>query len=432
MVNPSTKIQPKLITAAQHGINEDLICPHAKSIVDNLVAKGYQAYLVGGCVRDLLLGIKPKDFDIATNAHPQHICRHFSNSRIIGRRFQIVHIYHRRDFIEVSTFRARVNSSTSKQSTRFTDDRLVRDNTFGTIEEDAERRDFTVNALYYDLSNSTVLDFCNGMQDIAARRIHMIGDPAVRYKEDPVRMLRAIRFCAKLGFEIDDNTAQPIHEFGRLLLEVSKPRLFDEVIKLFHSGYAVQCFLELERFNLLPILFPQTIEHLQDDEHFNNLIKLALENTDVRINQGKSVNPAFIFAILLWKPYLAVRENYCRQGIPRFESMWEAGRATIMDQSAITMITKRFLVTICEIWKLQDRLPKARGKKIFQIMQTPKFRAGYDFLCLRAKAGEIGNSEADWWTTIQDVSEKEQLTLINQRTKKFNQKKQRKKPKSDA
>jgi poly(A) polymerase len=432
MAKPSPKKSPNLITAEQHGINEDLICPHAKTIVDTLVAKGYQAYLVGGCVRDLLLGIEPKDFDIATNAHPQHICRHFSNSRIIGRRFQIVHVYHRREFIEVSTFRARVNTSTNKKSTQYTDDRLVRDNTFGTIEEDAERRDFTVNALYYDLQNSTVLDFCNGMQDITARRLHMIGDPELRYREDPVRMLRALRFRAKLGFEIAEDTAQPIYELGHLLLEVSKPRLFDEVIKLFHSGHAQQCYHELDHFDLLPILFPQTTDHLQEDESFRDLIDLALANTDMRINQGKSVNPAFIFAVLLWKPYLEVRETYCRKGVPRFESMWEAGRATIMDQSAITMITKRFLVTICEIWKLQDRLPKAHGKKVFQILQIPKFRASYDFLCLRAKAGEIDSAEADWWTNIQAVSEQEQLALVSQRTKKFNQKKQRKKTKSDA
>lgn len=432
MAKPSSNKSPSLITADQHGIDESLICPQAKNIVDTLVSEGHQAYLVGGCVRDLLLGIEPKDFDVATSAHPQQICRLFSNSRVIGRRFQIVHVYYRRDFTEVSTFRALVDSSTNKKSTQYTDDRLVRDNTFGTIEEDAERRDFTVNALYYDLQNSTVLDFCNGMQDIAAKRLHMIGDPSVRYKEDPVRMLRALRFRAKLGFDIAKDTAQPINELGHLLLEVSKPRLFDEVIKLFHSGHARQCYIELEHYHLLPILFPQTTEYLDEDESFNNLIQLALENTDARINQGKSVNPAFIFAVLLWKPYLEVRENFCQNGVPRFESMWEAGRATIMDQSAITMITKRFLVTICEIWKLQDRFPKARGKKVFQILQIPKFRASYDFLCLRAKAGEIDATEADWWTTIQEVPEQEQLVLIGQRTKQFNQQKQRKKSNSDA
>ena len=432
MAKSSSNKSPSIITAAQHGIDESLICPHAKKIVSTLVDKGYQAYLVGGCVRDLLLGIKPKDFDVATNAHPQHICRLLSNSRIIGRRFQIVHVYHKREFTEVSTFRALINSSTNKHSTKYTDDRIVRDNTFGTIDEDAERRDFSVNALYYDLQNSTVLDFCNGMQDIAAKRLHMIGDPALRYKEDPVRMLRALRFRAKLGFTIDEKTAQPINELGHLLLEVSKPRLFDEVIKLFHSGSAQNAFTELEQYQLLPKLFPLTMSEIEGDENFQKLIELALENTDVRINQGKSVNPAFIFAVLLWKPYLKTRERYCRDGVPRFESMWEAGRATVMDQSSITMITKRFLVTICEIWKLQDRLPKARGKKVFQMLQTPKFRASYDFLCLRAKAGEIDSAEADWWTTIQEVSEKEQLALISQRTKLFNKHTKRKHSKSDA
>ena len=405
---------PQRIPAYEHQIDESKICEQAKYIVSGLLDAGYQAYLVGGCVRDLLLGITPKDFDIATNAHPNEICQLFENSRLIGRRFQIVHVYFRRDFIEVSTFRALASSSHSNSSTEFTNGRIVRDNTFGTIEEDAARRDFTVNALYYDLENSQVLDFCNGLQDIADRCLRLIGPAEVRYREDPVRMLRALRFCAKLNLEIATDTAEPIISMGHLLTEVSPARLFDETLKLFHSGYAVNCFHELERYEMLERLLPFTFKALKKDEEFRAFIYAALENTDARIASGKSVNPAFVFAVFLWKPFVTLMEKYKSQKIRYGEGVWEAGRSTVMQQSSIISIPKRFSITICEIWKLQSRFSRKRGRKALQFIQHPRFRAAYDFMCLRAQAGELDTSECKWWTRLQAVEPSEQHKMTQQ------------------
>ncbi len=406
------------IQASEHRIDESKICGQARHVVETLLKAGYEAYLVGGCVRDLVLGIEPKDFDVATNAHPEEICEHFDNSRLIGRRFRIVHVYYHRNNIEVSTFRAQANESNNQSSSAETNGRILRDNTFGTIEEDAIRRDFTINALYYDIDNSEVLDYCNGYQDLQAKKICMIGDVETRYREDPVRMLRALRFRSKLGLEIEDKTQNPIKSMGHLLSEIPPARLFDEVIKLFHSGSAVNCFHELNNFQLLKILFPITFDALNHDESFSLLIHNALENTDTRIKSGKSVNPAFIFAILLWRPYLQLLEQSNEQGIPYSESVWSSGRTTVLDQSSITSIPKRFSITICEIWKLQNRFTKMRGRKSLKLMSHPRFRAAYDFMCLRAHSGELEQSTCAWWTKIQTLPEHEQRKMVDQNNKK--------------
>ena len=417
-------VTPQRIHANEHQIDESKICEQAKYIVRTLLDAGYQAYLVGGCVRDLLLGITPKDFDVATNAHPGEICDLFEYSRLIGRRFQIVHVYFRREYIEVSTFRALAKPSQSKSSTEFTNGRIIRDNTFGSIEEDAARRDFTVNAMYYDLENSQVLDFCNGLQDISNRCLRMIGPADVRYREDPVRMLRAIRFRAKLNLEIETETAAPIISMGHLLKEVSPARLFDETIKLFHSGHAVNCFHELEQYELLQKLFPLTHSALKTENDFREFIYAALENTDARIGSGKSVNPAFIFAVFLWKSYIKLLEQYKQQGIHYGEGAWEAGRNTVLQQSGTTSIPKRFSITICEIWKLQNRFNRKHSRKVFQFIQHPRFRAAYDFMCLRAQAGELDTHECKWWTKLQAVSPGEQRKMIQQGNKPHQKNKQ--------
>ena len=246
------------IPSSQHQIDESKICGQARYVVETLLKADYEAYLVGGCVRDLVLGIEPKDFDVATSARPEQICELFDNSRLIGRRFRIVHVYFHRNNIEVSTFRAQASNSNNKSSSSGSNGRILRDNTFGTIEEDAIRRDFTINALYYDIENSQVLDFCNGYQDLQNRKICMIGDAQTRYREDPVRMLRALRFRAKLDLNIEHETQQPISAMGKLLSDIPPARLFDEVIKLFHSGYAMRCFQELSDYDLLRVLFPIT------------------------------------------------------------------------------------------------------------------------------------------------------------------------------
>ncbi|MCL4155712.1 UNVERIFIED_CONTAM: hypothetical protein GTU68_033646, partial [Idotea baltica] len=320
--------------------------------------------------------------------------------------------------IEVSTFRAKASQANNQSSSAGANGRILRDNTFGTIEEDAIRRDFTINALYYDIENSEVLDYCNGYQDLQARKICMIGDAETRYKEDPVRMLRALRFRAKLDLTIEDETKSPIKSMGHLLSEIPPARLFDEVIKLFHSGYAVRCFQELENFHLLQVLFPITHEALNHDESFSLLIHNALENTDTRIRSGKSVNPAFIFAILLWHPYLQLLEQSNQKGIPYSEGSWSSGRRTVLDQSKVISIPKRFSVTICEIWKLQNRFLKKRGRKSLQLMSHPRFRAAYDFMCLRAHSGELDEQDCTWWTQIQTVSEQEQHKMVDQNNSK--------------
>jgi poly(A) polymerase len=400
------------IPASEHHIDESKICGQARYVVETLLKAGYEAYLVGGCVRDLVLGIEPKDFDVATNAHPEQICEHFGNSRLIGRRFRIVHVYYHRNNIEVSTFRAQAIQASQPASGA--KGRILRDNTFGTIEEDAIRRDFTINALYYNIESSEVLDYCNGYEDLQARKICMIGDAETRYTEDPVRMLRALRFRAKLDLTIEDDTKKPIKSMGHLLSEIPPARLFDEVIKLFHSGYAMRCFQELDNFHLLQVLFPITHEALNHDESFSLLIHNALENTDARIRSGKSVNPAFIFAILLWRPYLQLLEQSDQQGIPYSEGAWSSGRRTVLDQSTVTSIPKRFSVTICEIWKLQKRFLNKRGRKSLQLMSHPRFRAAYDFMCLRAHSGELDEEDCTWWTHIQTISEQEQRKMVDQ------------------
>jgi poly(A) polymerase len=411
------------IQASEHRIDESKICGQARHVVETLLKAGYEAYLVGGCVRDLVLGIEPKDFDVATNAHPEQICEHFDNSRLIGRRFRIVHVYYYRNNIEVSTFRAKASQANNPSSSAGANGRILRDNTFGTIEEDAIRRDFTINALYYDIENSEVLDYCNGYQDLQARKIRMIGDAETRYKEDPVRMLRALRFRAKLDLTIEDETKSPIKSMGQLLSGIPPARLFDEVIKLFHSGYAVRCFQELENFRLLQVLFPITYKALNHDESFSLLIHNALENTDTRIRSGKSVNPAFIFAILLWRPYLQLLEQSNQKGIPYSEGSWSSGRRTVLDQSKVISIPKRFSVTICEIWKLQNRFQKKHGRKSLQLMSHPRFRAAYDFMCLRAHSGELDEQDCTWWTQIQTVSEQEQHKMVDQNKRKSGTKK---------
>lgn len=399
------------IPASEHLIDESKICHQARYVVETLLKAQHAAYLVGGCVRDLVLGIEPKDFDVATDARPEQVCELFNNSRLIGRRFRIVHVYFHRNNVEVSTFRAKHDHTSLDHANAH--GRILRDNTFGSIEEDAIRRDFTINALYYDIETSEVLDFCNGYQDLQAGKICIIGDVETRYREDPVRMLRALRFRAKLDLNIEDRTQQPIQSMGHLLAEIPPARLFDEVIKLFHSGYALRCFQELENFGLLKVLFPMTHAALKHDESFSLLIHSALENTDTRIRSGKSVNPAFIFAILLWRPYLRLLEQNHSGDPPNAEDIWAAGRTAVQDQSSITSIAKRFSITICEIWKLQNRFRNKQGKKALQLMAHPRFRAAYDFMCLRVKCGEVDESDCQWWTEIQALPEHEQKKLAS-------------------
>ena len=420
MNNNTQKSVPIRIPSSEHKINENLICDHAQQIINKLIRANYQAYLVGGCVRDLLLGREPKDFDVATNARPDEICALFKTSRIIGRRFQIVHVYQQRNFIEVSTFRALNNRDTNNATTH--NGRIVRDNTFGPIEEDAQRRDFTINAMYYDITNHEVLDFCGGIDDLKNKTIRMIGDNIeARYHEDPVRILRALRFQAKLGLNIEKDTVKPIPSLIHLLADIPPSRLFDEALKLFHSGHAVKCFQTIEKYGLMNVLFPMTEKARKNNRQFDRLIYAALENTDARIKDGKPVNPAFIFAILLWHPYLKRLEQDSKNGTSYAEGAWDAGRVTVSNQSSIINIPKRFSIAICEIWKMQRRLLKKHGYKTLKLLEHPRFRAAYDFMCLRTQAGELDESECIWWTRIQEAPAEEQKRMIRFKPKHKNQ-----------
>lgn len=395
----------------QHNISRKNISQAAIKIIKQLEDAGYSAYLVGGSVRDLLLGGHPKDFDVATNAKPEEVKRLFRSARIVGRRFQIVHVRMGREVIEVTTFRGH-HEDTSQHSARSEDGMLLRDNVYGTLETDAMRRDFTVNALYYTLKDFSVIDYCNGMGDLKSRTLRMIGDPVTRYKEDPVRMLRALRFAAKLGFNVAPQTAQPIRELGSLLLNVSDARLFEEVLKLFLGGSATATFNLLRDYNLLSHLFPGTDAALKsDDQTGANLIEQCMVNTDKRIRSDKTVTPAFIYAALLW-PGLQQRFKQLSSQMTSVQAWSQAATDVINQQLTRTAIPKRFLIPMREIWDLQQRLPNRLGMRALRTLDHPRFRAAYDFLLMREAAGEALDGLGVWWTNYQTANDEERELMV--------------------
>ena len=420
-----------IVTRDRHTISRKDISPNALKVLYRLLKAGYQAYIVGGGVRDLLLRKKPKDFDIATNAEPAEIKALFNNARAIGRRFRIVHIRFGREIIEVTTFRADhhpINEITDNLA--FKEDRerdsvhskegmILRDNVYGNIDEDAKRRDFTVNALYYTTDGFRLLDFNHGLQDLKSKQIRIIGDPKERYKEDPVRMLRAIRFSAKLGFSIEENTKKPIDELAYLLDSISSARLFDETIKLMTGGHAVKTFAMLQEFQLGTFLFSPTLEALSEaDNSSTKLVELALEKTDQRLNENKSVTPSFLFAALLWpvfKMHLAESKNLGLSPQLAFE---KSAQFAINEQLGYTAIPRRFTLATKEIWKLQSKLASRSKKSIETVFSNSRFRAAYDFLLLREESGEELKGLGQWWTNFQESNEPARKKLIFSRSKK--------------
>ena len=407
---------PEVINSSQHSLQRGQFSRHAVGIVERLQAAGYQAYLVGGCVRDLLLGIQPKDFDVATSATPEQVRAEFRNARIIGRRFKLVHVQFGRDIIEVATFRAHHSDddqSDTHRSSHNASGRILRDNVYGTLEDDAQRRDFTINALYYDPVTERILDYANGVHDIRNRLIRLIGDPTQRYQEDPVRMLRAVRFAAKLDFGIEKHTFLPIRELSSLLREIPPARLFEEVLKLFLSGHGALAFEMLVDLQLFQALFPDSAHALDERPTYTHtLISQALTNTDLRVSQGKPVTPAFLFAALLW-PALPGRVLYLQsQGVPPIPAMNAAANDLIADQCQRIAIPKRFTLPIREIWDMQERLPRRSGKRADLLLDNPRFRAGYDFLLLRESAGEQTDELGQWWTDYQDANEGGRRAMI--------------------
>ena len=399
--------------SSKPGVRADIDISHinrdALRVITGLHNAGFQAYLVGGGVRDLLLGFSPKDFDIATDAHPGDIRRQFENSRVIGRRFRIVHVYFSQGFVEVATFRAAGRAHVNKQG------RILADNTYGSIEEDAFRRDFTINALYYDPEAGQVLDQVQGQQDLDAKLLRVIGDPELRFREDPVRMLRAVRLAAKLGFRIESQAEATICRLGYLLAEVPPARLFDELLKLFHDGFAVQTFRALRDYGLFKHLFPLTEQALEDpsQERFSDLVYGALENTDERVRVGKPVTPSFLYAVFLWGPMRSLARQLELDGLSSNVAREAAIKDTILSQLRYTAIPKRLGFPIRDVWELQYRFYRKRGKQVFRLHQHPRFRAAYDFLCLRAGAGEPVDKLCEWWTVFQAADEATQRKMAH-------------------
>jgi poly(A) polymerase len=421
---------PVIIASDIHGIDPTLISRNAVRVTEGLQQAGFRAFIVGGAVRDLLLGIAPKDFDVATDATPEQVQRLFRRARIIGRRFQIVHVQFGQEIIETSTFRALVDPPAAAAAApadaagpeadapapaaapprRLKRDeldrrthavdasgRVLRDNVWGEQHEDATRRDFTINAMYYDPATQTVLDYHNGMADIRARLLRMIGDPATRYREDPVRMLRVVRFAAKLGFEIDDATRAPITSLADLINNVPAARLFDEMLKLLLSGHALACLQRLRKEGLHHGLLP-LLDVVLEQPHGERFITLALNKTDARVMAGKPVSPGFLFATLLWHDVQQRWQQYEAKGEYPVPALHRAMDDVLDMQTEKLAIHKRFSSDMREIWGLQMRLERRSGRSALKLIEHQRFRAGYDFLLLRSESGELDESVATWWT----------------------------------
>jgi poly(A) polymerase len=400
------------ITREHHCISRTDISDNALKVLNRLNDSGFNAYLVGGGVRDLLLRTAPKDFDIATDAHPEQIRKLFSNCRLIGRRFRLAHILFGREIIEVATFRAE-NNNTAGPQRHFHEGMIVRDNRYGSLEEDAWRRDVTINALYYDANTQSIIDFTGGFHDIENKTLRLIGEPSTRYQEDPVRILRNIRFAAKLDFLLDSATQAPIAKLKEKIALVPKSRLYEEVLKLFHGGYAKKTWALLQQYDITTVLFPQTQESLADNTQAQALLEYTFNNTDQRIHQGKPITPAFLLAALLWQPLQNKAKMLEDEGTPPLPALELAMRHVIAQQLQTLTIPRRFTKVMREIWLLQYRLPRRYGKRPMRILEHPRFRAGYDFLLLRAKAGEVAASLGKWWTQFQTATEEEQIAMCN-------------------
>jgi poly(A) polymerase len=405
-----------IIPRDQHCISRRNISDSALKVMSRLRSRDHQAFLVGGAVRDLLLGGHPKDFDVATDATPEEVHALFRNSRIIGRRFRIVHVRFGREIIEVTTFRGHHDSGDveengpgAHESRQSASGRLLRDNVYGTLEEDAVRRDLTVNALYYDAGRFVVFDHVQGLEDLEKRRIRVIGDPEQRYREDPVRMLRVLRFAAKLEFSIERETAAAIPACAHLLGDIPPARLFDEFLKLFLAGYAAPTLEMLLEHHLLHYLFPETADCLRRDATSLALVRAAMANTDARIAEEKPVTPAFILAALMWPAARQQAQHLENRGDPPMVAMHSAAQQTIADAARHIAIPRRFSQPVREIWEFQLRLQRRQGRKAAELVDHRRFRAAYDFLLLREQAGEETGGLGRWWTEFQELAPEQRV-----------------------
>ncbi len=405
-----------IITRQEHNVSRKKISDNALKVLYRLNGAGFDAYLVGGGVRDLLLGQSPKDFDIATNATPEQIKQLFRNCRLIGRRFRLAHIMFGRDIIEVATFRGHHQEPSKNVSAQSKEGMLLRDNVYGTIDEDAERRDFSINAMYYSISDYSIHDYASGIEDLDDRLIRLIGDPDTRYREDPVRMLRAIRFAAKLDFDIEEDTAEPIEHLAHLLRDIPSARLYEESLKLLQSGYGLETYHLLREYNLFQQLFPILAEHFTEDysSPTEQMLDLVLDSTDIRIEEGKRINPAFMFAAMLWYPLNSFAESLMTERkLGHYDAIMEASNIILDQQVKTIAIPRRHTATIREIWQLQLRLPRRNGKRAFRLMELNKFRAGYDFLEMRGEVeGEETKQLAKWWETFQNAGRNMRQAMV--------------------
>ncbi|MBB1087430.1 polynucleotide adenylyltransferase PcnB [Lysobacter sp. SG-8] len=398
---PAPDVTLRVIPRDQHCVSRKDISSSALRVLYRLRDGGFQAYLVGGAVRDLLVGGHPKDFDVATDATPEQVKQLFRNCRLIGRRFRLAHVVFGREIIEVATFRA--NSDDGSGDREVEGGRLVRDNVYGSVEDDAVRRDFTANALYYSIEDFSVRDYVGGYDDVEHRLLRLIGDPETRYCEDPVRMLRAVRLAAKLGFEIEAATAEPIARLAPLISEAAPARLFEECLKLFLSGHAVDSFLGLERHGLLGVLLPESAKAIASNRSgaLRRVVLAGLRNTDERVANDDPVSPAFLFALLLWPAYCRTLYQLQSQGMHAVEAQRRAADRVTVHQLDTIALPRRFSLPMQDIWLLQSRFGARQRKRVFKLLGHPRFRAAFDFLGLRLAASDEHRADVEFWREAQ-------------------------------
>nr|WP_256350236.1 polynucleotide adenylyltransferase PcnB [Enterobacter sp. ENT03] len=400
--------QMTVIPREQHTISRKDISENALKVLYRLNKAGYESYLVGGGVRDLLLGKKPKDFDVTTNATPDQVRKLFRNCRLVGRRFRLAHVMFGPEIIEVATFRGHHEEQTADRATsqRGQNGMLLRDNIFGSIEDDAQRRDFTINSLYYSVADFTVRDYVGGMRDLEDGVIRLIGNPETRYREDPVRMLRAVRFAAKLHMRISDETAEPIPRLATLINDVPPARLFEESLKLLQAGYGYETYKLLREYSLFQPLFPTITRYFTEsgDTPMERIIDQVLKNTDNRIHNDMRVNPAFLFAAMLWYPQLETAQRIAQESGLTYHDAFALAMNDVLDEACRTLaVPKRITTLVRDIWQLQLRMSRRQGKRAWKLMEHPKFRAAYDLMALRAEAENNQELQrlTQWWGEFQ-------------------------------
>jgi poly(A) polymerase len=422
--------KPVVIPFEKHGVAAARISSCARRVTGTLQEAGFSAFVVGGAVRDLLLDLEPKDFDVATNATPEQVRELFRRSRIIGRRFRLVHVLCGQDVVEVSTFRG-MGGGDEEDQRRDEHGRILRDNVFGSQAEDAFRRDFTVNALFYNPGTQEILDYAGGFGDLRKRVIRMIGDPVERYREDPIRMLRAVRLAAKVGGHIDPRTRKPIGELAELIHNVPASRLFEEMLKLLLSGHATECLLQLRNEGLHHGLLPM-LDVILEQPMGERFVMLALSRTDERVREGKGVSPAFLFAALLWHEVLAAWKGLEAEGWNPIPALIEAMDRVIAVQVEKLAVPRRFTTDMKEIWALQPRLLNRAGRRPYKLLEHPRFRAGYDFLELRCESGEVELEVAQWWRRFQHAGEEERARMLLPEKAGARKRRRRRKPASQG